>query len=132
MYSWLNTSIVKSWKNKNIIKISMYSWLDTKIIPVLNISLQINHRNQIFLFDKYPFVNGQTIFTCISRVQRWPTFVPHSLQYSWTVSGGVRNISTIYPVSKLDKGKQISCRANDDLGIISDWSEDINLDPYCE
>ena len=83
-------------------------------------------------FDKYPFVNGQTIFTCISGVQRWPTFVPHSLQYSWTVSCGVRNILTIYPVSKLDKGKQISCRANDDLGMISDSSEVINLDPYCE
>jgi hypothetical protein len=44
----------------------------------------------------------------------------------------VRNILTIYPVSKLDKGKQISCRATDDLGMISDSSEVINLDPYCE
>jgi len=83
-------------------------------------------------FDKYPFVNGQTIFTCISRVQRWPTFVPYSLQYSWNVSGGVRNILTIYPVSKLDKGKHISCRATDNLGMISDSSEVITLDPYCE
>ena len=83
-------------------------------------------------FDKYPFVNGQTIFTCISRVQRWPMFVTYSLQYSWTVSGGVRNILTIYPVSKLDKGKQISSRATDDLGMFSDSSEVITLDSYCE
>jgi len=83
-------------------------------------------------FDKYPFVNGQTIFTCISHVQRWPTFVPYNLQYSWTRTGGVRNILTIYPVSKLDKGKNMSCRATDDLGLISDSSEVITLDPYCE
>ena len=82
-------------------------------------------------FDKYPFVNDQTIFTCMSRVQRWPTFVPYSLQYNWTVAGGVRNILTIHPVSKLDKGKQISCRATDH-GLISDSSEVITLDPYCE
>jgi hypothetical protein len=43
----------------------------------------------------------------------------YSLQYSWTVSGGIRNILTIYSVSKLDKGKQISCRATDH-GMISD------------
>ena len=83
-------------------------------------------------FDQYPFVNSQTIFTCISRVQRWPTFVPYSLQYSWIGSGDVRNIITIYSVSKLDKGKQVSCRATDDLGMISDSSEVITLDPYCE
>jgi hypothetical protein len=83
-------------------------------------------------FDKYPFVNGQTIFTCISRVKHWPTFVPYSLQYNWTVAGGVRNILTIYNVSKLDKGKNISCRATDDHGLISDSSEVITLDPYCE
>ena len=59
-------------------------------------------------------------------------FVTYSLQYSWTVSGGVRNTLTIYSVSKLDKGKQISCRATDDLGMISDSSEVITLDPYCE
>ena len=83
-------------------------------------------------FDQYPFVNSQIIFTCISHVQLWPTFVPYSLQYSWIGSGGVRNILTIYPVSKLDKGKQVSCRATDDLGMISDSSEVITLDPYCE
>jgi hypothetical protein len=53
----------------------------------------------------------------MSRVQRWPTFVPYSLQYNWTVAGGVRNILTIYNVSKLDKGKHISCRATDDNGL---------------
>ena len=83
-------------------------------------------------FDQYPFVNSRTIFRCVSHVQRWPIFVPYSLQYSWIGNGDVRNILTIYPVSKLDKGKNISCRATDDLGKISDSSEVITLDPYCE
>jgi hypothetical protein len=85
----------------------------------------------IFVFNQqYIDILIIIIFTSISRVQQWPIFVTYSLQYNWTVSGGIRNILTIYPFSKLDKGKQISSRATDDLGMFSDSSEVITLDSY--
>ncbi|XP_063443196.1 nephrin-like [Mytilus trossulus] len=67
-------------------------------------------------------------------VQRWPTgyMTPHLLyQFNGSPRGvTVNNKLTIHTLTKLDKGKDLSCQATDDLQKTSIKSDAVTLDPY--
>ncbi|CAC5374230.1 unnamed protein product [Mytilus coruscus] len=80
-----------------------------------------------------PFVDGSITFICNSTVQRWPGYIYSNLSYQYF---GIRrgdidfNTLTLQTLTKLDKGKQISCKASDDRGQVSSTSNTVTLDPY--
>ena len=83
--------------------------------------------------DNHPFVGENVTFTCASKVQRMPTGLPSSLTYTFTGRGSTQdNLHKILRLTKSDKGANISCRATDDLGKISNVSNTITLAPFCK
>ncbi|XP_076105775.1 protein turtle homolog B-like [Mytilus galloprovincialis] len=80
-----------------------------------------------------PFVGDNITFTCNST-QSWPERnITSKLSYHFVGSprGETDNNQlTIHTLTKLDKGKYISCQYTDELGVVSIMSETITLDPY--
>ena len=87
----------------------------------------------ITLLDKNPFVGDDITFKCKSEVRRWPGFISGSLIYKFTGRGNQHcDRLVIVNLTKAEHGANISCRAVDDLQKISDNSEIITLDLFCE
>jgi hypothetical protein len=84
------------------------------------------------VFNKYPFVGDQIEFTCTSQVQRWPVELSSSLLYTFSVDGAQQPNTLKINVTDSDKGKQVYCTAMDDRRDVSNVSNVITLDPYCE
>lgn len=86
------------------------------------------------LSTEHPFVGDSITFTCHSMVQRWPEEYRNS-NLTYTFLGNKRGDSNnnrliIHKLTMLDKGKDISCQATDDLQKTSIKSDAITLDPY--
>ena len=84
------------------------------------------------VFSKYPFVGDQIELTCTSQVQRWPVGLSSSLAYTFSVDGAQQLNTLKINVTDSDKGKQVYCTAMDDRRDVSNVSNVITLDPYCE
>jgi hypothetical protein len=84
------------------------------------------------VFNKYPFVGDQIEFTCTSQVQRWPVELSSSLAYTFSVDAAQQHNTLKINVTDSDKGKQVYCTAMDDRRDVSNVSNVITLDPYCE
>ena len=84
------------------------------------------------VFNKYPFVGDQIELICTSQVQRWPVELPSSLTYTFSVDGQQQHNTCIINVTDSDKGKHVYCTAMDDRRDVSNVSNVIVLDPYCE
>ena len=82
--------------------------------------------------NKYPFVGDEIEFTCTSQVQRWPVELPSSLTYTFSVDGAQQHNTLKINVTDSDQGKQVYCTAMDDHRDVSNVSNAIVLDPYCE
>ena len=82
--------------------------------------------------NKYPFVGDEIEFTCTSQVQRWPVELPSSLTYTFSVDGAQQHNTLKINVTDSDQGKQVYCTAMDDHRDVSNVSNVIVLDPYCE
>ncbi|CAC5392017.1 unnamed protein product [Mytilus coruscus] len=82
---------------------------------------------------EHPFVNDSVTLTCLSTVQRWPSYIPSNLSYQYF---GYRRSDTkndkliIQTLTRLDKGINISCQATDDRRKGSIMSDTVILDPY--
>jgi hypothetical protein len=83
-------------------------------------------------FSKYPFVGDQIEFSCTSQVQRWPVERSSRLTYIFSIDGAQQHNTLKINVTISDKGKKVSCTAMDDRGDVSNVSNAIVLDPYCE
>ena len=89
-------------------------------------------RTPTIVLSKYPFVGDQIEFTCTSQVQRWPLGLSSSLAYIFSVDGAQQHNTHKINVTDSDKGKQVYCTAMDDRRDVSNVSNVITLDPYCE
>lgn len=84
-------------------------------------------------YDKQPFVGSTSVFKCSSAVKRQPMYLPSHLQYTWSAVGIKQdNTLSINPITKSDKGKDVSCTVTDDRGKVSASSNTVSLDPYCK
>jgi len=72
------------------------------------------------------------VFTCTSQVQRWPVELSSSITYIFSVDGEQQHNTLKISVADSDKGKQVYCNAMDDRRDVSNVSNVITLDPYCE
>lgn len=82
-----------------------------------------------------PFVDDNITVICNSKMQRWPRYISSNLSYQYFGNPRgdiVYNTLTLQTLTKSDKGKQISCRASDDLGQVSSMSDTVTLDPFCK
>ena len=68
----------------------------------------------------------------MSQVQRWPDELSSSLIYTFSVDGAQQHNILKINVTDADKGKQVNCTAMDDHRDVSNVSNFIVLDPYCE
>ncbi|XP_076111831.1 hemicentin-1-like [Mytilus galloprovincialis] len=86
------------------------------------------------LQPEHPFVGDDITITCSSTVQRWPAgFKTSNLRYAFdgNFRGVIKNNTvTTHTLTKADNGTYIHCQATDDLGIISNMSNTVTLDPY--
>jgi hypothetical protein len=65
-------------------------------------------------------------------VQRWPVELSSSLLYTFSVDGAQQHNTLKINVTDSDKRKQVYCTAMDDRRDVSNVSNVITLDPYCE
>ena len=84
------------------------------------------------VFNKYPFVGDEIEFTCTSQVQRWPVVLSSSLTYTFSIDGAQQHNTLKINVAISDKEKKVYCTAMDDRRDMSNISNVIVLDPYCE
>ena len=89
-------------------------------------------RTPTIAFSKYPFVGDQIEFSCTSQVQHWPVELSSRLTYIFSIDGTQQHNTLKINVTISDKGKNVSCTAMDDRGDVSNVSNVIVLDPYCE
>ncbi|VDI61717.1 Hypothetical predicted protein [Mytilus galloprovincialis] len=90
-----------------------------------------NPKTPYMTYDKQPFVGSTSVFKCSSAVKRHPMYLPRHLQYTWSAVGIKQdNTLSINPITKSDKGKDVSCTVTDDRGKVSASSNTISLDPY--
>ena len=82
--------------------------------------------------NKYPFIGDEIEFTCTSQVQIWPVELSSSLTYTFSFDDAQQHNTLKINVTDSDKGKKVSCNAMDDRGDMSNVSNVITLDPYCE
>ncbi|CAG2197727.1 unnamed protein product [Mytilus edulis] len=81
-------------------------------------------------YNEYPFVGNKANFTCISKVQRWPSDNSENLSYKFFWNGESRQPNTI--IRRSDTGASVTCQATDDRGQQSPSSDSLILDPYCK
>ncbi|XP_052071864.1 uncharacterized protein LOC127710167 [Mytilus californianus] len=90
-------------------------------------------------YDKQQFVGSTSVFKCSSAVKRHPMYLPSNLQYIWSVVGIKQGDTlrikqgdtlSINPITKSDKGKDVTCAVTDDRGKVSASSNTVSLDPY--
>ncbi|XP_071158282.1 protein Obscurin-like isoform X1 [Mytilus edulis] len=79
-------------------------------------------------YNEYPFVGNKANFTCISKVQRWPSDNSENLSSKYYWNRENRQPNTI--LSRSDKGTSVTCQVTDDRGQESPSSNIIILDPY--
>ena len=65
-------------------------------------------------------------------MQRWPVDLPSGLTYTFSVDGAQQHNTLKINVTDSDKEKQVYCNAMDDRRDVSNVSNVIVLDPYCE
>ena len=54
----------------------------------------------------------------------------NNISYSFFLND--HNLDPQYVISKADSGVRVYCQARDDRGLVSEMSNDIILDPFCE
>ena len=81
-------------------------------------------------YNEYPFVGNKANFTCISKVQRWPSDNSENLSSKYYWNRESRQPNTI--LRRSDKGTSVTCQVTDDRGQESPFSNIIILDPYCK
>ncbi|VDI02452.1 Hypothetical predicted protein [Mytilus galloprovincialis] len=79
-------------------------------------------------YNEYPFVGNKANFTCISKVQRWPSDNSENLSSKYYWNRESRQPNTI--LRRSDKGTSVTCQVTDDRGQESPSSNIIILDPY--
>lgn len=81
------------------------------------------------------FVGDTTTFTCQSEVQRWLKPIKSSLSYKFQVNADsghqVNNTLWVPYLNFSHQDINVSCSASDDLGLESDASNVITVDPNC-
>ena len=65
-------------------------------------------------------------------MQRWPVELSSSLAYTFSIDGTQQHNTLKINVTDSDKENNVSCIAMDDRGDVSNVSNVIVLDPYCE
>ncbi|XP_063420429.1 uncharacterized protein LOC134705638 [Mytilus trossulus] len=81
-------------------------------------------------YNEYPLVGNKANFTCISKVQRWPSDNSENLSYKFYWNGESRQPNTI--IRRSDTEASVTCQATDDKGQISPSSDIIIIAPYCK
>ncbi|XP_052071859.1 uncharacterized protein LOC127710164 isoform X2 [Mytilus californianus] len=82
-------------------------------------------------YNQQQFVGSTSVFKCSSAVKRHPMYLPSNLQYIWSVVGIKQGDTlSINPITKSDKGKDVTCTVTDDRGKVSASSNIVSLDPY--